>query len=297
MCQRQIRFILGLGVALVISGVLASAEGKAADAKEGLRLSAGQKEFLWLEPILVTVRVDSPRLSGLPAAPADNKAGTLRFEIDPVVKPRSGAKPLPLEIQDTGSSAQTRVYDLLEWFSFPEKGGPWSVRAIFEQNGTKLVSEALTVSLQKPAKTEAEFEPMARLHHTPWSNYDTNAFCGDTFDLVKRWPDSRFAKYCHYWNGRYSQNKKEFDKAIESYRTMVQKYPDFVLADAAAYGVVECLYAQKKLHDAKSLNSALREKLAAKATDLGLKSGAGRTTVHRLADGMAGRLDKEIGSE
>src|SRR5262249_42688097 len=148
----------------------------------------------------------------------------------------------------------------LEWFAFPDQGGPWTVRATFEAKGepVKLVSAPITVMLRKPLPKEAEYEPMARLHHMPWSNYDTNAFCGDTFDLVQKWPTSRFAPHCHYRNGRHLQLKKEYDKAIASYRTVVEKYPDFALAADAEYGIVECLVAQKKLSEAQKRNIALR---------------------------------------
>jgi hypothetical protein len=129
------------------------------------------------------------------------------------LNPRKGARALPLEGQASTAHAQLRHYDLLEWFAFPENGGTWTVQAIFENKGAKLTSAPVTITLRKPGKTDAEHAPMARLHHIPWSNYDTNAFCGDTFDVVKQWPKNRFAKYCHYWNGRYLQNKKEFEKA------------------------------------------------------------------------------------
>jgi hypothetical protein len=283
---------------LLLAGTLAGA-AQAADkveSKETLHLSAGQKEFLWLEPVLVTVRIEGLRGAALPAVPGagksakSGKAGTLRFEVDPVVKPRPGARPLPLEAQ--ADDVQTRHYDLSEWFTFPDKGGPWTVRAVFEHQGTRLVSTPVSVSLRRPTKGDAEHDPVARIHHTPWSNYDTNAFCGDTFDLVKQWPQSRLARYCHYWNGRYSQNKKEYDKAIASYRTVVEKYPDFALADAAAFGIVECLCAQKKMPEARQSNAALAQKLR-RTTSPG--AGTGVSAVRRLVDGMSQRLDREVG--
>src|SRR5262249_55499640 len=159
------------------------------------------------------------------------------------------------------ASARSRHYDLLEWFAFPDKG-TWSVQAVFESKGGKATSSPVTISIDKPEPKDPEHDPMARLHHTPWTNYDSNAFCGDTFDLVKRWPKSRFAKYCHYWNGRYLQNKKEYAKAIASYRTVVEKYPDFALADAAEFGIVQCLHAQGKMAEAQKLNTALRKKVS-----------------------------------
>jgi hypothetical protein len=277
-------------VALLLAGE--AREARPAESKEALRLSAGQKEFLWLEPVLVTVRIEGLRGAALPAAPGagkSDKSGTLRFEIDhKAVKPRrNGAKPLPLEAQ--ADDVQARHYDLSEWFTFPDKGGPWTVRAVFEHQGARLTSEPISVSIRRPAKGDAEHEPVARIHHTPWSNYDTNAFCGDTFDLVKRWPESRLARYCHYWNGRYSQNKKEYDKAIASYRTVIEKYPDFALADDAAFGIVECLCAQKKMQEARQSNTALGQKLRQRATS------ASASAVLRLVEGLSQRLDSDVG--
>jgi hypothetical protein len=260
-------------------------------------LTAGQKEFLRLEPILVTVRLESGRLAGIPPAPGKSKQGALRFEIEPAVKLRPGAKPLPLEGQTADANVTTRNYDLFECFAFPEQGGPWTVRAVFEHRTVKMTSASIAITISRPGKDDAEQQPMARLHHTPWSNYTTNAFCGDTFDLVQRWPKSRFVKYCHYWNGRYFQHKKEYDKAIASFRIVIEKYPDFVLADASAFGIVECLCAQKKLQEAQKHNTALRQKIKERAVKAGLKPGTGRTSVERLAQDMGLRLTRDLGLE
>src|SRR5262245_42556085 len=75
----------------------------------GLRLAASQKEFLTLEPILVTVEGKS----ALPASPGKS----LVFQITPAIKERKGARPLPGEAKAEGK--QNRLYDLLEWYQFP----------------------------------------------------------------------------------------------------------------------------------------------------------------------------------
>jgi hypothetical protein len=313
MARRQWAFVL------MIAGGLGLAEGRAADSPDTLHLTSSQKEFLWLEPILVTVRLDSVRHQGLPiqagavskamhapkgkaqaaeaSAAGTSSLGTLKFDISPVVKVRPGAKPLPLEGQELEAKVQQRTYDLLEWFEFPDKAGPWVVRAVFEHGGSTAVSEPITVTLSKPGKGDAEFEPMSRLHHTPWSNYDSNAFCGDTFDLVQKWPASRFAKYCHYWNGRYAQNKQDYEKAIASYRLVLDKYPDFVLADAAEYGIVECLLAQKKLTEAQKRAAALRQRLNDQAAKVGIKPGTGQTVVQHLTQSLNAKLRRDLGLE
>jgi hypothetical protein len=270
-----------LGLALVLLPGVGTAAERAAPGKDGLRLSAAQKDTLWMEPLLVALRAEG---AGGPALPAGlGKGSKLRFEITPAVKARPAAKPLPLEAQVP--DARARVYDLTEWFLFPEKGGTWTVQAVLEQGGHTLRSAPVTVSIRKPAKDDGEFQPMARIHHPPWTNYEANAFCGDTFDVVKRWPSSRFAKYCHYWNGRHLQHKKDCAKALESFRTVVEKYPDFALADHAAYGVVECLVAQKKYAEAATQNAALRRRLAARGD---------QSAVRKLADALAQRLEREV---
>jgi len=212
--------------------MLAAGWGNAGDSAK-LVLKADQKEFLTLEPILVTVKSQSPGLS----AGAGVKDG-IRFDIKPAVKPRSGAKPLPQEAKIADSNATSRVIDLLEWYQFPAEG-TFTVQASLESD-PKARSAPITFTIRRPAKEDPEWGPVDRLHHMPWSNYVTDAFCGDTFDVVKRWPESKLAKYCHYWNGLHHQHKKEYDKAIESFRIVAEKHQGFVLADHAKRGIEEC---------------------------------------------------------
>jgi hypothetical protein len=252
-------------------------------AKTALQLSSDQKEFLSLEPILVTIRAEGIAEAALPPGPSK---GTLRFESKPALKTRAKAKPLPLEAQGADLKVQTRRYDLLEWFEFPANGGTWTVQAVFENKGKTLTSAPITVKITRPSKGDAEFGPVDRLHHIPWSNYTTDAFCGDTQDVVKRWPASRLVKYCHYWNGRFFQHKKEYDKALASYREVVKSYPDFILWEDAHFGVAECLVALGKLQEAKStletLQSVLKE-----------RTNGGRSVVHGLAEELGRRLKSD----
>jgi hypothetical protein len=274
---RQTLWAAGAALALAAGWLLAPADAQ--DRVAGaVSLSAGQKEILTQEPILVTAQLESPRGAVLPAGPGT----TLRFDVQPAVKPRKGAKPLPLEAQGAELPATVRTYDLLEWFQFPAQG-TWTVQAVVEHNGNTIKSSPLTVTISRPAKDDKEFGPVDRLHHMPWSNYTDNAFCGDCFDLVKRWPDSRLARYAHYWNGVYHQNKKEYDKAVESYRTAAA-YPDFVLADHAAFGLVECLLAQKKVAEAAQHAEALERKMQVR---LGK---AGPATVQLLSRRLTAQL-------
>jgi hypothetical protein len=237
MATRGVRLGLATGCFLLVcAGLVEGAEG----AK--LRLGGGQDEYLRLEPILLTLRVEGAADAGLPPAPGregQSAADALRFEIEPPLKPRPNAKPLPGEAATAGRARAVRTYDLLEWFEFPDRG-EFTVRAVFDHAGEHLVSAPVTVRVRAPQKGDPDFDAVARIHHVPWSNYETNAFCGDTFDVVQKWPGSRLAKYCHYWNGRYSQARKEYDKAIASYRVVLDKYADLPLADDARRALAEC---------------------------------------------------------
>jgi hypothetical protein len=213
--------------------------GEPRDRKGALSLTAPQKELLALEPILVNVAVEGD-LPELPALPAEKNA--LRFEVKPAVKPRGGAKPLSFEAKRT--NARTRLYDLLECFQFPAEG-TFTVQAVIVTKDGERRSAPFSFTIHRPDKKDPEWGPVDRLHHIPWSNYVTDAFCGDTFDVVKRWPDSKLAKYCHYWNGLHHQHKKEYDKAIASFQN-VEKYPDFILRPHARAALNECVTAQRQ---------------------------------------------------
>lgn len=260
--------------------------------QESLDIISGQKEFVWQEPMLVTIRLQSGQVDRLPAAVGSGKLATLRFEADPPLKPRAGARPLPLEAQTADAKVQSRLFDMFEWLAFADKG-TWKVRAVIEHKGGKLVSAPIDVTIRRPGKDDTEHGPVDRIHHIPWTNYAADAFCGDTFDVVKRWPESRLSRHCHYWNGQYSQNKKEYDKAIASYQVVLQKYPDFALADHAALGIVECLVAQKKLKEAQAVNTSLRQKLQARSSELR----TGPTAVQTLADAMSKSIGRDLGGE
>jgi hypothetical protein len=271
-------FAVLAGLAVLASGWAIRADDPVA---EPVKLLVVQKEFVTLEPILVTVRLDEKGAATLPAIPSGKSP--LRFEITPAVKPRAGAKPLAVEGKT--DKARVRLYDLLESFHFPAEGS-FTIRAVVEQNGSRLSSAPVSITLRRPAKTDPEWGPVDRLHHMPWSNYITDAFCGDTFDLVKRWPDSKLAPYCHYFNGLHHQHKKEYDKAVASFRIVTTKYPDFALAADADLGLVECLLIQGKRAEAaehtfgKAVTACRRDSVAQLAETLrsraGVRVGAGR---------------------
>jgi hypothetical protein len=219
--------------------VILAASGFAADAEPTLRLSSDASEFVWQEPILVRVELPGDTTPALPAVLGDRSSAILRFEINPPIPPRPGAKPLPQEAAAASPGVKVRDYDLVEWFRFPNEAGSWTIRAVYEADGRTLTSAPLSIAVTRPAKGDTEFDATARLHHLPWSNYESNAFCGDTFDVVKKWPDSRLAKYCHYWSGRYLQTHHDYAKAIASFRAAAA-YPGFALADDATRGIAEC---------------------------------------------------------
>jgi hypothetical protein len=230
----------------VTAFLLAAAPCLAADepATGDLVLVVPQKEYQTFEPILVIVQAPQGT-AGLPMA-LDEKS-SLRFEISPPVKPRKGAKPLPVEAKV--DKARTRLYDLLEWREFPAEG-TFTVRAILQNGASAAASTTATIVLRNPAKGDFERTAVERLHHLPWSNYGSDCFCGDTFDVVKSWPKSRLVPYCHYWSGLYSQHKKEHDKAAASFRTLLEDRPDAVLADHAAIGLAESLLALNRRDEA-----------------------------------------------
>ena len=257
---------LALGMLLAVSCGIAD---EAPNPLSRFELRASQKELLTHEPILVTVVLEDRRVPTVPIA-VDVKEG-LRFEIQPAVKPRPNAKPLPGEAATKSMPVKQRVYDLLEWYQFPAEGS-FTVHAVYEDKDGPRKTTTSSFSIRRPAKDDGESAAVARLHHLPWSNYVTDAFCGDTFDVVKRWPQSKLAKYCHYWNGLHLQHKKEYDKASASFKTVVERYPDFVLAHAAEFGVIECLYAQKKLKEAAALAQILGNKARGPATVFALNA-------------------------
>jgi hypothetical protein len=254
---------------------------EAPQGQRALVLSAAQADHLTSEPIVVTVQ-----FSGKSATlPASLDKGPLQFQITPVVKLRKGAKPLPLE--DRVDSAPMRRYDLLEWYQFPPEG-TFKVHAVVNDGGAKVTSQAVTISIRRPGKQDAEWGPVDRLHHVPWSNYATDCFCGDTFDVVKRWPESKLARYCHYYNGLFSQHKKEYDKALASFKMVTEKNPDFVFADSANYGIAECLTAQGKRAEAMAHLAALQKAISQRSASSG-----GSWCVYALVDRLLCQVRKE----
>jgi TolA-binding protein len=256
---RRLAVLFAVGC-LCLAGVGRSA-GDSDDTKSALTLTAAQKECLTLEPILVVVRAEGDR--SVPARVGESKdskeKATLSFEIKPAVKARSGGKPLPLEGAQT-SAKKARLFDLLEWYQFPAEG-EFTLTAVIKDGDKAVKSKPVVVTLRKPDKKDSEAGPVDRIHHVPWSNYVTDAFCGDTFDVVKRWPDSKMAKYCHYYNGLHHRHKKEYDKAVASLSIVVEKYPDFVLAADADHAIHECLVALGKKEEAAKHLDAMQQRL------------------------------------
>jgi hypothetical protein len=203
-----------------------------------LKVSGAQKDYLTHEPILLTASLETADPKWwLPPGPGKNLRGIIHFEVTPAVKERPGARALPFESDIPAGGV--RVYDLLECLEFPAQG-TFTVHLLLEHGGRRLKSNPITLAIRRPAKGDPEQGAVDRLHHLPWSNYIDNAFCGDTFDLVKTWPKSRLVKYAHFWNGLHSMHKKEYDKAIKSFQVVATEYPDFVLAVHARLAIVRC---------------------------------------------------------
>lgn len=217
-----------------------------------IELKAAEREHLWLEPVIVTVRADRP----IPAAPGEK----LRFEVEPLLKTRAKPRPLYVEGKAADLAVHVRDFDLFEWYEFPKAGGTWKVRAVLDVDGTALRSEPVELSARPAAKDDAEHAPMSRIHHPPWSNYETDRFCGDTFDLVAKWPESRYAKYARYWSARYLHSQGDHEKALAEYRALLDTHAGFALADDAEYAIAECLLALKKADEAAKVLGGLRKR-------------------------------------
>ena len=269
------------GLVAVLATPVTTRGDEPSQGQRTLVLSAAQADHLTLEPILVTVQ-----LSGKDATlPAGLDEGPLQFQITPAVKLRKSAKPLPLE--DKVDSAPRRRYDLLEWYQFPAEG-TFKIQAIVNDGSAGVTSPAVTITIRRPGKHDAEWGPVDRLHHIPWSNYVTDSFCGDTFDVVKRWPESKLARYCHYYNGLFSQHKKEYDKALASFKIVTENYPDFMFADAANYGIAECLMAQGKRAEAIGHVAAMQKSIGQRSANA-----AGSSCVSALVDRLADQIRRE----
>jgi hypothetical protein len=259
-----------VGMLLVAASLATAAEP--AKARTGLVLTPGQKDYLTLEPILVKVALEDTSVKSLPLLVGATKADSVfSFDIKPAVKPRSGAKPLPFEgapryvpalrlgspprLVEPSEARRAGLVDLLEWYQFPAEG-TFTVRAVVKQGDTTLTSEPVTLTLRRPDKKDKEWGPVDRLHHLPWSNYCVNAFCGDTFDVVKRWPDSKLAPYCHFHNGMHSMQKKEYKQAVASFRTLLEKHPTCLLVPNANRALLQCYVAEGKWVEANELLGA-----------------------------------------
>jgi hypothetical protein len=202
-----------------------------------LRLKAARADLLVGEPayLLVTAAGEA---RVLPAS-AD---GDLRFVLD---RPQSERKRPAAASATLPSPAE---YDLLESYSLTQPG-EYTVRAVLKTPAGTLESNPVTLRIDAPS-TSDDKAALDRLHHFPWSNYVADKFCGDTFDLVAKWPDSRYAPYARYFCGRYLQTHDDLDGAIAAYRALIEKHPSMALADDAAYQIAATLRAQKK--DAES---------------------------------------------
>jgi hypothetical protein len=269
------------GLVALLAANVTTAGNEPSQGQRTLVLSAAQADHLTLEPILVTVKFSGKNGTLQPGL----DKGPLQFQITPAVKLRKGAKPLPLE--DKVDIAPWRRYDLLEWYQFPAEG-TFKIQAAVDDGSAKVTSQTVTITIRRPDKQDAEWGPVDRLHHIPWSNYVTDSFCGDTFDVVKRWPESKLAKYCHYYNGLFSQHKKEYDKAIASFKIVTEKHPAFVFADAANYGIAECLMAQGKRAEATAHVTALQKAISQRPAN-----SAGSWCVIALVDRLASQIGKE----
>src|SRR5262249_52952661 len=77
MKSRHLFLTLAVGLSVLLWGGEVRTAGQPVKDTEALHLTLSQKDFLALEPILVTVRLESQHIHALPAALGESKSGTL----------------------------------------------------------------------------------------------------------------------------------------------------------------------------------------------------------------------------
>jgi TolA-binding protein len=68
--------------------------------------------------------------------------------------------------------------------------------------------------------------------------------------LVEDYPDPKYAPRVNYLLGQFSQELKEWDKAIEAYETIVRSFPEHMLAADAQYKLAQAYEEAKRFDDA-----------------------------------------------
>ncbi|MBT3637295.1 MAG: tetratricopeptide repeat protein, partial [Opitutae bacterium] len=68
--------------------------------------------------------------------------------------------------------------------------------------------------------------------------------------LVEDYPDPKYAPRVNYLLGQFSQELKEWDKAIEAYETIVRNFPEHSLAADAQYKLAQAYEEAKRFDDA-----------------------------------------------
>jgi hypothetical protein len=206
------RFFAFLSILSICVAVIPAGRAVSDDA---LQLTIGQSELLHKEPVLVNLRLQPAAVKALPPQPGNGDGGTLRFEFEPGIEPhvvadwRRPGKPLPLEAASATGEVTSRDYELLEWYQIP-KEGTFSVRAVFEHDGTRLTSQTVKFTIRAPASDDSEHDPVGRIHHLPWMN------SGDGHDRTNRsdagrgvretgLPFCKLLLFCTYLPHRFQQ--------------------------------------------------------------------------------------------
>jgi tol-pal system protein YbgF len=71
-------------------------------------------------------------------------------------------------------------------------------------------------------------------------------------DLLKRWPQGRYADNAWYWLGESHYAKKNLDSAADSFRTLLTQFPDSAKAPDALFKVGVCQYDKKQRNEARA---------------------------------------------
>ncbi len=196
------------------------------------------REDLWQgEPMLVTVSLNGADKDLLPRLATPGSSLSFHFNTEMI-------KPGILDNPDTAREGEIQVgnvvlYNVLDCYSCSDDfAGSLQLRAELAYEGKVIKSDIVSLQISRPPEGD-EREAFQRLHHFPWANYYTSKYCGDTFDLVARWPESRYVKYCHYYSGCYLQNAGEWSQAIDEFKALL-RFPAFALSPEALYQLGVC---------------------------------------------------------
>ncbi len=206
-----------------------------------IEITIDQKEFMQGEPQLLTVKLSEDlveKKTVLPRALFKKTNLTLIFAepVEPMQKPEDQAiVAIPKQDFYKGIAA----YLINNYFN-THTPATYTLKAVLKTPEGSIESKAITYTVHA-ADSSLEEEAFGRLHHFPWANYVSNKYCGDTFDLVHRWPESRLAKYCDYYSGRFLLEQRDYNGALEKFENVITQNEPFALTSDTEVQIAVCL--------------------------------------------------------